>query len=236
MATLAASQLQQDPKTNGLYDKDFYSWSMQQANALKRRDFNAIDWDNIREEIEDLGASYRNGWIIYCARAIEHLLKIEYWDRSTEWVLDHWIQEISGFRKNMANFIIRNPGLKGVYEEMFADAWGNGRRLAVDSLADSEVYPLREKLKAAKPNSGEARELAKAVWTAEKNVKHKWKRILPRKCPYGIEYVTAFDAESDREPREDVWPSAVARILNVRLTRDYPILPDYKPTPGGWER
>lgn len=43
MPALAASNLKQVPKTNGLYDRDFYSWTMRQAEALKQRDFNAID-------------------------------------------------------------------------------------------------------------------------------------------------------------------------------------------------
>ena len=39
----------------GLYDADPWSWSQQQAEALRRRDLGAIDWDNVIEEIEDVG-------------------------------------------------------------------------------------------------------------------------------------------------------------------------------------
>ena len=63
MATLVPSPaVQQDGQTNDLYERDFYSWSMQQADALKRRDFNAVDWDNVIEEIADLGARGRPLW------------------------------------------------------------------------------------------------------------------------------------------------------------------------------
>ena len=61
MATLVPSPaIQQDRQTNGLYERDFYSWSMQQADALKSRDFNAVDWDNVIEEIEDLGKTQQH--------------------------------------------------------------------------------------------------------------------------------------------------------------------------------
>ena len=63
MATLVPSPaVQQDRQTNDLYERDFYSWSMQQADALKSRDLKAIDWDNVIEEIADLGARGRPLW------------------------------------------------------------------------------------------------------------------------------------------------------------------------------
>ena len=37
-----------------LYDSDFALWSERQADALRRRDGNEIDWDNVAEEIESL--------------------------------------------------------------------------------------------------------------------------------------------------------------------------------------
>jgi len=38
-----------------LYDADILLWSERQANALRRRAVNEIDWENIAEEIADLG-------------------------------------------------------------------------------------------------------------------------------------------------------------------------------------
>ena len=215
-----------DSKTSGLYDRDFYSWAVQQAAALQRRDFGAIDLENLIEEIEDLGASRRNEWETLCARLIQHLLKIEYRDRADEWVLERWEHEITGFRKNMAKLIKKNPGLQGVYGEMFAEAWADGRSLAADSLTDYAVDPLCRKLKTLEPRSEKAVQLAKSISAAERDTRRKWNRDLPRECPYRFEHVTAFDAKTDREPREDVWPPAAARILNDRLGTDYPLLSD----------
>jgi len=42
-----------------LYDLDFVQWSSSQADALRRRAGNEIDWENVAEEIESLGRSDR---------------------------------------------------------------------------------------------------------------------------------------------------------------------------------
>ena len=234
MPALAASNLKQEPKTNGLYDQDFYSWTMRQAEALKQRDFNAIDWDNLIEEINEMGISYRNGWTAYCAQTIHHLLKIEYGDRATDWSLGHWAQEVEDFRKQMAKLIVKNPGLKSVCDEMFAEAWEDGRDEAVKRLAASELQRLRRRTRTASDDTEQAAQPKDRRRYLQKEMRRKWERALPRKCPYSFEHVTAFDAQSDRKPSEDIWPPAVARILNARLGTNYPILPE--PARGGWER
>ncbi|BAZ91454.1 hypothetical protein NIES932_29630 [Raphidiopsis curvata NIES-932] len=38
-----------------LYDQDFYTWALQQAQLLREKKFQQVDWDHIIEEIEDLG-------------------------------------------------------------------------------------------------------------------------------------------------------------------------------------
>ena len=62
-----------------LYTRDFYSWAMQQADALRRRDYAAVDWENVIEEIEDVGRSERRTWTSHCAVLVEHVLKLEHW-------------------------------------------------------------------------------------------------------------------------------------------------------------
>ena len=213
MATLAPSpDTQQAPRAGGLYDRDFYSWSMQQAHALKRRDFAAVDLQNLIEEIEDLGSEKKNAWECCCARNIEHLLKIEYCHQAADEDLKQWAREVLNFRKQMAKLIDKNPGLKGQYAEMFAEAWKYGREDAVDRLVEYDEDMKRS--------------------ISEKQAGRKWDGVLPRECPYRFEHVTAYDPEADRAPRKDIWPPAVAGILNDRLGRDYPILSDYAPPRG----
>jgi hypothetical protein len=41
------------------HEKDFYAWTQEQAHLLKTGQLQQIDWQNIAEEIEDMGRSER---------------------------------------------------------------------------------------------------------------------------------------------------------------------------------
>ena len=65
-----------------LYRDDFVAWTRQQADGLRRaRDAGsnlALDWANLIEEIESLGASERRELRSHLARIVEHLAKLRY--------------------------------------------------------------------------------------------------------------------------------------------------------------
>ena len=48
------------------YEQDYYLWTQAMAKALNKIDYSSIDWDNLIEEIEDMGRSQK--------RAVESLL------------------------------------------------------------------------------------------------------------------------------------------------------------------
>ena len=186
-----------------LYRTDGYSWSVQQADALRRRDFAAVDWDNVIEEIESVGKAEKREWRAYCARVIEHLLKIEHYDEATEKVLHHWSEEIADFRQKMARLIKDNPGLQGEYDTMYAEAWEDGRDYACRRLAE---YDHSNDSSLTKKQARLGRD-----------------RSLPQQCPYRLEDVTAFELRRDTVPNHDVWPASVVRMLNDRLGESYPV-------------
>lgn len=64
---------------NQLYDRDFYLWIEQMTTALSNRDFEAMDWSNLLEEIEDMGKSEKRSLESYLERLVEHILKLKYW-------------------------------------------------------------------------------------------------------------------------------------------------------------
>lgn len=198
-----------------LYYSDGYTWAIEQANALRRRDFAAIDWENVIEEIEDVGRREQNYWQRHCARVIEHLLKIEHYREATTEVLRHWSREVMDFRIQMSGAIVTNPGLKGQYKEMLAEAWRAGRAYAHRRLAEYD--------ESNDPST---------VW---KKALRDRDRTLPKECPYRLEDVTAFDPKHDQAPRYDVWPPGVARVLNARLGEDYPVRPNRaRDRSSGW--
>ena len=187
-----------------IYDCDPYSWSVEQADALRRRDFDAVDWDNVIEEIESVGRSEEHTWTSLCSNTIEHLLLIEHHREADKGTLNFWVRELRNFRLQMASTISDNPGLQGKYPLMFRKAWRVGRESARLKLADYD-------------NS-----IAGA--TSEKTLLQQRDRSLPKQCPYRFDDVTAFDLKRNEQvPRTDVWPPSVARVLNSRLGEDYPV-------------
>lgn len=189
--------------SSSLYHQDPYTWSKEQAEALRLRDLGGIDWSNVIEEIESVGQAQRQNWVSHCARAIEHMLAIEHCKTATSGNLRHWVKEIRAFRIGMASAIRRNQGLQGEYAEMLADAWTDGRAYAVDRLAEY---------------SAEAAE-AEDDWPFRRVIREK----LPADCPYLVEHVAAYDPKRDKEPQDEVLPPGVAIMLNRVLGRDYAI-------------
>ena len=192
------------PATPGPYEADLHAWSVRQTQALRQRDFEALDWENVAEEIESLGSEQRNAWVSLCGRVIEHLLKIEHcdWDKD----LAHWQSEIGEWREQMARKLKANPSLTGRYREIFDFAWENGRRDAAKSISDWAGHPVGTKAH---------REGWRSTYA-----------MLPAACPYRLLEVTAYDTEARKpEVRLDIMPPAVARILNERAGAEYPVRP-----------
>jgi hypothetical protein len=81
---------------SNLYDDDILLWSQAQAAALRRRAANEIDWDNVAEEIEDVGKSQLRAVVSHLVLALLHDLKSEAWPASRD--LPHWRAEARGHR------------------------------------------------------------------------------------------------------------------------------------------
>jgi len=58
------------------YETDLYAWTQRQADALRRRAGNEIDYENIAEEIETLGRSERHEIQSRLDTLVLHLIKL----------------------------------------------------------------------------------------------------------------------------------------------------------------
>jgi hypothetical protein len=91
-----------------LYEEDFYAWTQEQAELLRRLRAvgNEIDLEHIAEEIEDLGRSDLRAAQSLCERIIEHFLKLEY--SGLESPADHWRDEIVEWRLQLEKILTRS--------------------------------------------------------------------------------------------------------------------------------
>ena len=66
------------PKAKDLYNEDFYVWTESQAELLRKRQFDALDLDNLIEEVEGLGDAKKSAVLNNASNVIEHLLKLQF--------------------------------------------------------------------------------------------------------------------------------------------------------------
>ena len=71
------------------YQADFYRWTQEQAKLLRNRQIEGIDWDNLAEEVEDMGRSEKRQLESRLEVLIMHLLKWQFQPgfRSRSWQL-----------------------------------------------------------------------------------------------------------------------------------------------------
>ena len=114
---------------NRPYAQDFFGWTQDQADALRRRSVNEIDWDNLLEEIEGLGASARNELRNRLAVLFAHLLKWRFQPtrRSRSWVLT-----VREQRQQVRRLMKESPSLKSVLDEVAEQAYESALNMAAD--------------------------------------------------------------------------------------------------------
>ncbi|MDE0108168.1 MAG: DUF29 domain-containing protein [Bryobacterales bacterium] len=200
MKELAAEAVA-EARPRDLYFEDPWSWSREQVAAMQRRDYSAIDWDNVIEEIGDVGRRDEKEWASPCENVVSHLLKIQHDSQSPH--VRHWRGEVWEWRRQMHAVLVDSPGVKGKLFELLDKAWRRGRGAALDKLVEGTAG-----------GSG----------SAEKGVRRALELRLPVERPHHVEDIASYDPfDKDAEPSPDVWPAAVARVLNDTLGTDYPV-------------
>ncbi|MEA5536193.1 DUF29 domain-containing protein [Crocosphaera sp. XPORK-15E] len=104
------------------YEKDYYQWTIEQVKALRERNLEDLDWENIIEEIESFGRSDYSAVSSLLMRQIEHRLKIDY--TPLEECYKKWQVEIQAFKIGIKRKISPSmkPKLSQDLEEIYQDA------------------------------------------------------------------------------------------------------------------
>ncbi len=120
-----------------LYDEDFVTWAKLQGEALRetaRTGSNQeLDWENIAEEIEGLGASQRSALGSHIMRIIQHLVKLEY---------SPAVEPRNGLRRTIrlarlqAQRRLDSPSLKSEVGRLIGTETGRGIELAIAELEE----------------------------------------------------------------------------------------------------
>ncbi|MFN6032925.1 MAG: DUF29 domain-containing protein, partial [Dolichospermum sp.] len=91
------------------HDHDFYAWTQEQAQLLRKGQFNQIDFRNIAEEIADMGRWEKRELESRLELLLMHLLKWQFQSnlRSRSWQLT-----IKEQRLRLEKLLAENPSLK----------------------------------------------------------------------------------------------------------------------------
>jgi hypothetical protein len=128
-----------DEPVRAEYERDFYSWLMEQARHIREGRFEALDRDNLAEEIEALGREQFNKLVSALRVLMLHMLK---WDHQTALRSRSWVLSIEEQRLEIADVLADNPGLRPRVAEAIARAYRRARiEAAKETGLDETVFP-----------------------------------------------------------------------------------------------
>jgi hypothetical protein len=122
-----------------LHDRDFYAWTLQQANLLREGRLSEADIVHIAEELESMGASERRELTHRLAVLIAHLLK---WQFQPELRGNSWRNTIDVQRFDVKELLEENPTLVAKLNERMEKAYSKSLLLAVrETGLSKQMFP-----------------------------------------------------------------------------------------------
>jgi hypothetical protein len=106
------------------YADDAYGWATEQVRLIRAGALQSVDWENIAEEIEDMGRSQYDGLESALRVLLVHLLK---WEHQPLFRSRSWLLTIREQHRQFERRLARNPGLKGSLDEIRDEAYRQAR-------------------------------------------------------------------------------------------------------------
>jgi hypothetical protein len=131
-----------------LYDDDIVLWSEHQAELLRRRaagqlvNDTDLDWLNIAEEIEDVGANRSHAVESLLVQALRHIMKAEAWPLSPD--APSWRADAIDFRQQARRRFVASMRQKIDVAGLYRDAL-RALPAEVDGVPPSPIDVTRQK-------------------------------------------------------------------------------------------
>lgn len=121
------------------YDRDLYTWAVEQAALLRAGRIAEADALNIAEELDDVGNEQYDKLESALRVILMHLLK---WDHQPERRSRSWKASISVQRNHVRKVLRKNPGLKPLVDEAIVEAYADARVEAAGEIdRDESTFP-----------------------------------------------------------------------------------------------
>jgi Domain of unknown function DUF29 len=110
-------------QTTTLYEKDFYAWTLRQAELLRAGHWELLDIENLIEEIESLSKQERQELRNRLGILLGHLLK---WQFQPEARSKSWMATVREQRRRILELLDDNPSLKPYLPDAITAAYRDG--------------------------------------------------------------------------------------------------------------
>jgi len=121
------------------YERDFYTWTFEQAQLVREGRWERVDRENVAEEIESLGREQFAKLRSAIRVLLLHMLK---WDHQPERRGRSWMLSIKAQRIEVDHVLRGNPGLRPRIPDAIASAYDQARiEAALETGLDEDVFP-----------------------------------------------------------------------------------------------
>ncbi|MDJ0579167.1 DUF29 domain-containing protein [Crocosphaera sp.] len=132
--------------TSNLYETDYLQWIESNLEKLRQKNYQEVDWENLLEEIEDMGKRERRALESNLIVLLLHLLK---WQYQPEKRTGSWERSILEHRRRIKKALKESPSLKPylstIIDESYSEAIKQAKaetQLPLDTFPQQCPYPL----------------------------------------------------------------------------------------------
>jgi Domain of unknown function DUF29 len=117
--------------SSAVYELDFQSWANRQAEALRSRDSEVLDWEHLAEEIESMAASQQRELTSHLKTLLTHSLK---WQWESDQRSFSWKNSIENARDEISDLLEQSPSLKTKIAGALPKAYKRAIRQAANEM------------------------------------------------------------------------------------------------------
>lgn len=141
MAAGFGSPMMKEMNSAELYNRDYYEWTVHNAELLRAGRADEADLQHIAEELEDMGKREKRALRSRLSLLISHLLK---WHFQPERRTRSWEATIRFERRQIEKLLAEMPSLKEFLAENLEETYRDGVVLAVaDTGLPEDDFPSR---------------------------------------------------------------------------------------------
>jgi hypothetical protein len=126
-----------------LYEIDDSLWLEETIELLKAKNFEALDLENLIEELEDLGNEKKFRVAGFLQQIIRHCLLLQFWTRERDYNQAHWQAELVNFQYQLKRYLTTNlrKYLEQEFEQIYFESVQYVRKKTDNKVKFPDICP-----------------------------------------------------------------------------------------------